>query len=230
MLDARVADRGVPGPREARVVHREAELVQVLEPRVNVVWCRRARPSAEVRDALSALARSDIELHRDLVADEPGALDELFADRIDPALDPAFAFLRADLAVLVPLFGRLVSQRHVHLELSTMRGDGCRKLHADQIGLRLLVTYAGPGTDWAPDEHVDRRALARYDLGPEVANALIVPRPEGLRRAHAFDVLVLKGDAWRGNEGSGAVHRSPPIERAARVRLVLKLDQRRCGC
>lgn len=51
-----------------------------------------------------------------------------------------------------------------------------------------------------------------------------------MQRAEPGSVVLLKGHSWPGNEGRGAIHRSPPIEKVGERRLLLKLDTPRCGC
>lgn len=141
------------------------------------------------------------------------------------------AIVRFDVAFLARLVAHHTRRRHVRVRFDVVRGDACRKFHQDFVALRLLVTYAGPGTEWVEDEHVDRDALGRIDLSVEQANASVVPDPSRVRRAAAGDALVLKGAAFPRNEGRGAVHRSPPLgaDRAC-ARLVLRIDVASCAC
>jgi len=68
---------------------------------------------------------------------------------------------------------------------------------------------------------VNRVELARMIEDPERANLAIARSPRAIRRASAFDVVLLKGDSWPGMDGRGAVHRSPPITAIGAKRLVL---------
>jgi len=129
-----------------------------------------------------------------------------------------------DLAALVPRFARLAKRKHVRVRLESIESDACRKLYADLIGLRLVVTYAGPGTEWVANEDVDRLQFGRVDIDVEENNLAIIRHRPVVRRTQPFDVVLMKGDAYPGYEGRGAVHRSPPIEGTAARRLVLKID------
>ena len=62
------------------------------------------------------------------------------------------------------VFGALLGRKHIHAGLSVQRTDGCRKIHTDFVSLRLLCTYAGPGTDWLPNEDLVREHLGRTDV------------------------------------------------------------------
>lgn len=104
------------------------------------------------------------------------------------------------------------------VSFGAVRGDQCRKFHVDYVNLRLISTYAGPGTEWLAAGAVRREALAASLVDPEQANQAIVRRAEGVRRARAGDVLLMKG---RLGGGDGLVHRSPPIEALGLLRVVL---------
>ena len=100
--------------------------------------------------------------------------------------------------------------------------------HVDRVGVRMLVTYSGPGTEWLADADVDRARLgeAGQDL-PDDQNGVM--RPGAVIRSVApFAVTLLKGEAWPGAEGFGAVHRSPDPGGAPRALLrVDMLSQRK---
>mmetsp|Transcript_31118 Transcript_31118/g.88244 ORF Transcript_31118/g.88244 Transcript_31118/m.88244 type:complete len:112 (+) Transcript_31118:778-1113(+) len=98
----------------------------------------------------------------------------------------------------------------------------CPRLHTDKVPARLLVTYAGAGTLYASNASVDR---ARLLVPPEARGNDGAIRPEGsLLQAAPGDILLLKGDRWRGNEGCGAIHRSPHQVSKDSPRLILTID------
>ena len=134
-------------------------------------------------------------------------------------LDPsAFGNWRTDLRQLADLFFSISQGRAVTLRLETTATDGCRRFHVDQTHLRLLCTYRGPGTEWLPDEQVDR--VAQADGAP---NEGIVRFGEP-SRFQPFWVGVMKGDAYPDNAGRGLVHRSPPIADSGQTRVLVCLD------
>ena len=143
---------------------------------------------------------------------------------------PERAFLEADIYELAGQFGALLGRKHIHAGLSVQRTDGCRKIHTDFVSLRLLCTYAGPGTDWLPNEDLVREHLGRTDVDVDAANRSMIRPGAVLRRCEPGEVLLLKGEAYPGNRAWGAAHRSPPIEELGAARLVLKLDEHPCGC
>ena len=89
--------------------------------------------------------------------------------------------------------------------------------------MRLIITYAGPGTEWVPDDGVHRASLQAPWRSLPAINRRIVPDPSRVAVARPGDVLILKGESYPGNSGRGAVHRSPPIACSNGVRLLFKL-------
>ena len=85
----------------------------------------------------------------------------------------------------------------------------CRKLHRDTRPLRVVTTYAGPGTEWVLDEAL---------LGAEE-----VPDEVVVQRCPLLTPLVLPGKLAPAPLGPGVIHRSPPADGAS-PRLVLRVD------
>jgi hypothetical protein len=164
---------------------------------------------------------------------DPGALPGPTLGSLVAPLPPRTRAVAArDLADLTVRVGRWTRRKHVRARFDVVRGDSCRKFHADYVAIRLLVTYAGPGTEWVEDANADRSFLGRQDLDMQTCNEKIVRDPSAIRRAGTGDVLVLKGAAYPRNETRGAIHRSPPIEHLGRrvERLVLRIDVPSCAC
>jgi len=114
----------------------------------------------------------------------------------------------------------------VRVRLERVAGAGCRYFHVDYVALRLLTTYAGAGTEWAPSSRVDRRALGRARPGASTAavNRAIVKHAGDVRVVPTGWVAVTKGEGFPGNAGHGLVHRSPPIRGEEEARLCLAID------
>jgi len=191
------------------------------------VWTMPRRFSSQEALALEAVARGplfDRAAQLDTAQPDPSVLLRDVHDRA------ARELLAADIAALAKAFGALLDRRHLSASLSVVRQDACRKLHFDAVTLRLLCTYSGPGTEWVRDEDAVRANLGRTDVDFDTANDSVLRRPGALRRCGPGDVIVLKGDAFAGNRGRGAIHRSPPVEGTGLSRLVFKLDEHACGC
>ncbi len=56
--------------------------------------------------------------------------------------------LYADFRRLGRRFAKLTSSPIVRMRLEHVTDDCCRKFDVDAVGLRLVCTYAGPGTEW----------------------------------------------------------------------------------
>jgi hypothetical protein len=115
--------------------------------------------------------------------------------------------LLSDMLRLSAMFAALIQSQHVRLRFDGITGDACRKFHVDSMGLRLLVTYAGPGTQWS---------MGQPDQGALVED---VPR---------CAVAIFRGSK---RAGATALHRSPPLSHlpeAQRSRLVFCIDEPGC--
>ena len=110
-------------------------------------------------------------------------------------------FLAKDISHLASQLGSLLDQRHVHARFYVSRSSGCRKIHADHVSLRLICTYAGPGTDWLPDADLIRERLGPSVLDFDSFNRSVIRNGGALRRCEPGDVLLLKGSAHPGNAG-----------------------------
>ena len=206
----------VAGPEGLEVIH---------EPDVNT--CLWSRPlHADFAAALTSfsMSRGPVESSLAVSAGEPLELrlGSLIETLVLPA--PLQAAVLLDVLFLVGVYASLARPPVIRVTVGLVADDSCRRFHTDQIGLRLVCTYAGPGTECAPDSAVARSALGQHYASNDLANLAIVPRGRAVRRAGVGDVVLLKGDDWPGNRGRGAVHRSPPIEDLGLRRLVLVVN------
>lgn len=131
------------------------------------------------------------------------------------------SWLMADIAETLGAFARVAGTTRMRVSFGAVNTDKCRKFHVDFVGLRLVLTYAGPGTEWLPNSAVDREALAHPLDCPCDANKKIVRSDDEIRRAKAGDVVILKGGKFHGDPSRAAVHRSPPVEASGETRVVL---------
>lgn len=137
---------------------------------------------------------------------------------------PGLEALRADIAQLVEIYADLVGPPRIGLRFEVTDAALCPRFHVDRVGIRLLCTYRGPGTEWLADFGADRSRLGPGACGqPDETSGLIVD-PAALGRARAFDVVLLKGAPGQGGEAGGAIHRSPLPAEAERPRILVALD------
>lgn len=125
--------------------------------------------------------------------------------------------LAADMAALAEAYIRRTGAARVKLRFERVVGRGCRFFHVDYVDMRLITTYAGPGTEYVADGDADRSALGKGE------NRAVVRDATKVRRLPTYAVAFFRGEAAPGNRGKGDIHRSPAATRA-NPRLVFVVD------
>lgn len=184
-------------------------LIAILRPETNLaIWHR------DIPDALSrALAGLAVAAPFTATAED---VPEQAVDALVAALpQPAPLDLLLDIRRLAIAFATIADTGGaVRIRLEGISGPGCHRWHADAVGLRLLCTYRGAGTEWLP---LAGGALAARGLGA-------APLPAAPARIPRGAVAILKGEGHPGNAGAGCIHRSPRVGFRAGPRLLLCLD------
>lgn len=125
-------------------------------------------------------------------------IENLIRDFIPPDLraDVFFKDWIADMAEICRLFCDLQKEDRVSFWLGTKRG--CSRYHVDHVPMRLLVTYAGAGTQWLPYDASDWEAYAGGKPNEEIC------------KDETRINFIQNGDVaiFRGGEG-GLLHRTP---------------------
>ena len=104
----------------------------------------------------------------------------------------------------------------VHLKV--ISDNACHKFHTDGYSLRLFTTYLGKGTQWLPENNVNRNALGK-------TNELIVKDSNRIQQMETMEVGILKGEPrMERRTAHGIVHRSPEIEPTGEKRVILRVD------
>ena len=209
MLDAAIPSLPAPHALTGRSA---AVLRCIRDPALTLaVWLRASpRGLRAVADALAAHAPFSV-----AAEGRPGPAAARVMSGLPGSTACGRTRLASDIARLAALFAEIAGTVRVRIRLDAIRGPACRLFHADHVGLRLLCTYTGPGTEWVPDHAVDRPALGD--------NARAITRHSAIRRLPRFAVGLLKGEAFPGNAGRGIVHRSPPVQ--GTPRLLLCIDE-----
>lgn len=144
---------------------------------------------------------------------QPGRTPDLA--RLPPG--PGRDALADDLTLLAEMLGELLDAPTVGVRLEVVRQAMCPRLHVDRVGIRMLCTYRGPGTEWVEDAFVDRRFLGAASGGkPDESSGLLLTGHR-IDSIEPFTVALLKGSLWQGNGGRGIVHRSPSVAQPPRV-------------
>lgn len=188
-----------------------AALAAIHEDDVNVcVWTR--PPPAEAC-AFAQRTLAPLDLNRAISSDDPRrAALALLSGMQEGGAGP----LVDDITWLTELYADLFGASEFGLRLHASGRAMCPGFHVDRVGVRLVCAYAGAGTEWLREPHVDRSALARRDVAA-------VQRTTSVERLTVGAVGLLKGEAWPGNTGRGAVHRSPVLAEGQR-RVLLTIE------
>jgi hypothetical protein len=162
-------------------------------------------PSAALRAAVRAV----------LAGPDPSFLLETSLAEMgkELALRIADPELAADIDALAREYARRTGAERLAIRFERVTGSACKYFHVDYVRLRLIVTYAGPGTEYVLDSDADRTALGSGD------NRRIVPDRSRVRRVPRFAAAFFGGVEG----GTGVVHRSPRAS-SLRPRLLLVVD------
>lgn len=194
-------------------------LAGIYHEQVNLMTWQRTL-DLEVTQAVEALLAT----HRTYTINQivtPENVHQALA-RTLPKTETNEAFIR-DVALLVDAYCCLFDLDTAGLRLTQVDRAMCPRFHVDQVPCRLITTYSGPATEWLEETSLNRQKLGRGSNGqPDSHSGLIAPNAE-VQRITCGDVALLKGERWDGNEGRGAVHRSPAVD-PGQSRLLLTLD------
>jgi hypothetical protein len=184
-------------------------LAAIADQAINLaIWHRQMAPALAMDiKRLIADAAGDVRL-----ATAPAALANGLSGAMTAAGWPAAPALVADVAELARLAAPLMQTAAVDVRLEIITGNACRKFHADYVPLRLITSYAGPGSQWLSNE--DAGALAS---GADAGRL-------DVRQLLAGEVALFKG---RLLTDTPIIHRSPPIAGSGQKRLVLVINPAR---
>jgi len=185
-------------------------LTEVLQDGVNLAVWRRRLP-VQLLDFAARVISLGQPLADQRVIDVDEQHMPVLPDLLREAADlHGYESFVADVTWLVAAYTCLVGARRVGLRLRVLGSPMCPRFHVDNVPLRLLTTYVGPGSEWLREQ---------ASAGSELYTAR--PAVDNIQHLQTGDVAVLKGEKWQGNEGAGLVHRSPSSQQG---RLLLSLD------
>jgi len=193
-------------------------LTDIYREDVNIAVWQRQAPHLALRDAQElAKNRSFNGLRCSIPTQKLSRVADSLSE-ISP-----YPYLQADVQLLIEMFSCLFELKAVGLRLTPLKNAMCPKFHVDRVPCRLITTYRGPATQWLPHHCVDRSKLGTGSAGLSDQDSGLYPSEAHIETLTAGDVALLKGELWEGNEGAGAVHRSPAVE-SGHTRLLLTLD------
>lgn len=126
------------------------------------------------------------------------------------AANPFFDFWINDMAQISTLFCTIQDSEKIGFWLGSQRGY--RRYHVDNVPLRMLVTYAGKGTEWLPEFAADRQAFLDGR-----SNEYILKDASALQYMKEWDVAVFKGGP------EGLLHRTPD-DAMSNPSILMRLD------
>lgn len=198
-----------------------ADLARIYEDDVNLCLIQRPLPEeieAFVHAALDA--KTSIEISRPV---DPWHFD--FSQIWPQAAGiSGYQAWTADIALLTRAFCELFGRREVGLRLRTLDNAMCPRFHVDRVAARMICSYGGIGTEWLPEDALDRSKLGMGSGGLPDDQSGLISDPTAVRRMPAYAVGLMKGEHWEGNDGRGLAHRSPTPTAAQPRRLLLTLD------
>lgn len=194
-------------------------LGEILQPAVRVAWLPR-QLSSEIRLCAEAFRKEERE---PLVVSlrHTQRRNDLYRKFFRDTRDAKYQPLLADIEECLDCFWKVARARWMRVTIELPSDDNCRFFHSDNVELRLLCSYCGPGTLWLPEYRIRREKLGRGD------NRLVVVGDEPPHQLPTEAIGIFKGDHFPGNHGKGAVHRSPPLE-GQNPRLLLRVDAEGC--
>lgn len=191
----------------------------IYDEQINIVVLRRSL-TEQVKQYCQELVDQHPNFQLRSVINNERAIESLKS--LLPELEGKSRFVQ-DLALLLDMYSCLFDLEEVGLRLQVLDRAMCPRFHTDKLGCRLVTTYKGPGSEWLPNDVLDRTKLGAGNQGLSDDVSGLYTDDESIQQVNEGDVLLLKGDGWYGNEGAGAVHRSPAVS-ASEKRVVVTMD------
>ena len=223
------SDTCIPAPSlstgSALLLDDPADLVRIREPGVNLVVYRR-RVGTSVQKFVDEVLLP-LDLKRIVPGTDAAQGPVQLLDGIVP-MDKAQPFIE-DLRELIERYTQVAGIQSVNLKLECFAGNLCERFHTDRVRLRLICSYAGPGTEWLADEEINRDWLGPRAGDRRDEESGLLREGATIRQLERFAVGIMKGDHWPGNLGKGlgpsltARTRSQPAPGAFQDRHGLRL-------
>lgn len=127
-----------------------------------------------------------------------------------------------DIHLVADMLTCLFDCEEVGLRLTAINHAMCPRFHVDDIPVRLITTYCGPGTEWLPNEFARISKLGHAAGGKTDNQSGLYESEQQVLKSDTFDVGLLKGTSW-GEDHLPAIHRSCQLDKDE-WRVVLTLD------
>ena len=140
-------------------------------------------------------------------------IEELFNRQItkDIKCDPFYSVWIDDMSDLCKLFCKFIGDNKISFWVGTERG--CKRYHVDMVPYRLLVTYAGQGTEILPDHAANKSAFREGKSNKEILKS-----QSAVEYINKWDIAI-----FRGGE-DGILHRTPDSALESKSSILMRLD------
>ena len=140
-------------------------------------------------------------------------IQNLLKDKIpeDIQFHPFYKKWIIDMSEICLIFCALQEKENISFWLGTKRG--CKRFHVDMVPFRLLVTYAGKGTELLPNHGADRKAFINGKPNEE-----IVKDKSTIKFLNKWDIAVFRGG------DRGILHRTPNSALNKNSSILMRLD------
>ncbi|MCL7931515.1 DUF1826 domain-containing protein [Halomonas llamarensis] len=203
-------------PRHATADTDISVLPRIFEDAYNIAILQRSLP-ADV--ALSAQAQCQTK--RAWQYSWLGSPDEAFMSDLRrqlPAPEAATPLLD-NMVTIAEAIAFLFDTETVGIRVRLLNNAMCPRFHCDNLPVRMVTTYHGPGSEWLPEHAINRAGLG----APNPNRPDIVTDDNAIQRLAAGDIALIKGSGWEGCEEHGLVHRSPAMAEGEK-RLLMTID------
>jgi hypothetical protein len=194
-------------------------MTSIYEEQVNLVIVQRSLPD-EIALYCQELVNNKPHFNLRSVINHKTALASLKSSLPDLAGQSVFL---DDLVLLVEMYSCLFELDEIGLRLQVLDRAMCPRFHTDKLGCRLVTTYHGQGTEWLRNCDTDRSKLGAGNKGLSDEESGLYTHAASIQQVSEGDIVLLKGDGWFGNDGLGAVHRSPAVAPSEK-RVVITMD------
>ncbi|QNU65087.1 DUF1826 domain-containing protein [Halomonas titanicae] len=203
-------------PDHAAGDHDISVLPRIFEDAINIAIFQRPLP-ADIAFSAQAQCQTDRAWQYSWL----GHPDEAFiADlrRHIPAPDAASPLIE-DMATIAEAIAFLFDTQTVGIRLRLLTSAMCPRFHCDNLPVRMVITYFGPGSEWLPEHAINREGLG----APHPERSDIATDTSAIQRLSPGDIALIKGSGWVGCEERGLVHRSPALENGSK-RLLMTIE------
>lgn len=194
-------------------------LNDIYDPAINLVIWQRQQADL-LKKYCHALIRQRPALQlRGVIA--PNAVGQWLADQLPQHEDRML--LIDDIQSLAEMYADLFDLTAIGLRLSVLDNMMCPRFHTDKVACRLVTTYSGAGSEWLPENSVNRKMLGAGAQGLTDNVSGIYGHTTDIQPIETGHIALMKGDGWQDSAVKGIVHRSPQVNLGEK-RVILTFD------